>query len=58
MHVVYPYCCGLDVHKRSITACVLLSGAGGKGQRDTNLHHSVVTPSVFGHNVRSERAKR
>jgi transposase len=34
MHVVYPYCCGLDVHKRSITACVLLSGAGGKGQRE------------------------
>jgi transposase len=34
MHVVYPYCCGLDVHKRSITACVLLSEAGGKGQRE------------------------
>ena len=34
MHVVYPYCCGLDVHKRSITACVLLSETGGKGQRE------------------------
>ena len=34
MHVVYPYCCGLDVHKRSITACVLLYEPGGKGQRE------------------------
>ena len=34
MHVVYSYCCGLDVHKRSITACVLVSGAGGKGQHE------------------------
>ena len=24
MQVVYPCCCGLDVHKKSITACVLL----------------------------------
>jgi len=23
MEVVYPCCCGLDVHKKSITACVL-----------------------------------
>jgi transposase len=34
MHVVYPYCCGLDIHKRSITACVLLYKTGGKGQRE------------------------
>jgi transposase len=34
VHVVYPYCCGLDVHKRSITVCVLLSETGGKGQRE------------------------
>jgi transposase len=29
MEVVYPCCCGLDVHKASITACVL--GAEGRG---------------------------
>lgn len=23
MEVIYPCCCGLDVHKKSITACVL-----------------------------------
>jgi transposase len=34
MHVVYSHCCGLDVHKRSITACLLVSGAGGKGQHE------------------------
>ena len=34
MHVVYPYCCGLDVHKKTITACLLSAGAGGKGQHE------------------------
>jgi transposase len=34
MHVVYPYCCGLDVHKRSLPACLLSAGAGGKGQHE------------------------
>jgi transposase len=34
MHVVYSHCCGLDVHKRSITACVLVSKASGKGQHE------------------------
>ena len=34
MHVVYSHCCGLDVHKRSITACLLLSGSGGKGHHE------------------------
>jgi transposase len=24
MELLYPRCCGLDVHKKSITACVLL----------------------------------
>lgn len=30
MDVVYPRCCGLDVHKASVTACRLLPGAGGR----------------------------
>jgi transposase len=30
MEVLYPCCCGLDVHKKSITACVL--GAEPKGK--------------------------
>jgi transposase len=28
MDVIYPRCCGLDVHKRSVVACVLTSRAG------------------------------
>jgi hypothetical protein len=28
MEVLYPRCCGLDVHKSSITACVLLVQSG------------------------------
>jgi transposase len=28
MEVLYSRCCGLDVHKSSITACVLLAQAG------------------------------
>jgi transposase len=33
MHVVYTRCCGLDVHKKQITACVLIrEGAGAVRQ--------------------------
>jgi transposase len=28
MNVEYPCCCGIDVHKRSVTACVLTPGSG------------------------------
>ena len=34
MHVVYAHCCGLDVHKKTITACLLILEAGGKGQSE------------------------
>lgn len=30
MDVVYARCCGIDVHKRSVTACVLTPGPGGQ----------------------------
>jgi len=30
MEVTYPHCSGLDIHKRRVVACVLVSGAGGK----------------------------
>ena len=32
MQVVYPRCCGLDVHKVSLSACILLSGPDGKAR--------------------------
>lgn len=28
MEVLYPRCCGLDVHKSSFTACVLVAQSG------------------------------
>jgi len=34
MEVLYPCCGGLDVHKKSITACVLWAGAKGKGRKE------------------------
>jgi hypothetical protein len=29
MQVVYPRCCGLDIHKKTIVACVLLTDPDG-----------------------------
>jgi transposase len=34
MEVVYPCCCGLDVHKASITACVLSVERGGRARKE------------------------
>jgi transposase len=33
MQVVYPRCCGLDVHKKTVVACVLLTDADGAVHR-------------------------
>jgi transposase len=30
MEVMYPRCCGLDIHKRQITACRIIPGAAGQ----------------------------
>jgi hypothetical protein len=30
MHIVYKRCCGLDIHKDSITACLLLIDDDGE----------------------------
>ncbi|HET9492159.1 MAG TPA: IS110 family transposase [Methylomirabilota bacterium] len=34
MDVLYERCCGLDLHKRSVTACVLMPGAGGRATKE------------------------
>jgi transposase len=34
MRMVYPHCCGVDVHKKSITACVLIRDAAGRDQQE------------------------
>jgi transposase len=30
MNVLHPVCCGLDVHKKTVTACLLKTGASGE----------------------------
>jgi transposase len=35
MEILYPRCCGLDVHQKSVTACLLVSGPdAGQVQRE------------------------
>ena len=34
MRIVYPRCCGLDVHKRSISACLLIPNKDGGTQQE------------------------
>ena len=34
MRIMYARCCGLDVHKKSIIACVLLRDAAGTTQQE------------------------
>ena len=33
MDIVYPRCCGLDIHKKSVVACVIVSGRNGQARR-------------------------
>ncbi len=33
MQVIYERCCGLDVHKKSVTACVLITEPGHRVQK-------------------------
>jgi transposase len=35
MDVVYARCCGLDLHKRSVTACRMISRADGRSSKET-----------------------
>ncbi len=37
MQVVYPCCRGLDVHKKSITACVLWAEARGEKRKEKRV---------------------
>ena len=30
--IVHPICCGLDVHKETLVACLLVTGADGRIQ--------------------------
>jgi hypothetical protein len=30
MQVLYPHCCGVDVHKKNVVVCVLLTDLGSR----------------------------
>jgi hypothetical protein len=34
LDVIYERCCGLDVHKRTIAACLIVPAMGGASQRE------------------------
>lgn len=46
MEVLYPCCGGLDVHKKSITACVLWAGAKGQ-HRKTKRRFGTLTEELL-----------
>ena len=37
MRVVHECCCGLDVHKKSVVACLLTVGAKGTAHKEVRL---------------------
>ena len=41
MQVVYERCCGLDIHKRSVVACMIVPGLGPDKQTQTHTHKEV-----------------
>ena len=47
MEVVYPRCCGLDVHKKSVTACVIVPGPDGTPGK-THREFGTMTEDVRG----------
>jgi transposase len=47
MDVVYPRCCGLDIHKRMVVACLMLPGPGG-GRRKEVRTFGTMTDDLLG----------
>src|SRR5262245_57052215 len=43
MDVLYPRCCGLDVHKKTVVACCMLSTKGRKPVKETRTFRTMTT---------------
>ncbi len=43
MEMVYARCCGLDVHKRTVVACLLVSGAEGTPTKEVRTFGTMTT---------------
>ncbi len=46
MEVVYPRCCGLDLHKKLVVACLLTPGTGPQPQREVRSF-GTMTPDLL-----------
>jgi transposase len=47
MQVLYPCCCGLDIHKKFVVACVMTTSAEGQVQKETRTF-STLTRDLLG----------
>ena len=43
MDVIYPRCCGLDVHKKTVVACCILNTEGPKPVKETRTFRTMTT---------------
>jgi transposase len=41
MEVIYPRCCGLDIHKKTVVACVILSAPGHPPRQETRTFRTM-----------------
>jgi hypothetical protein len=41
MEVIYPRCCGLDIHKKTVVACVILSDSGHPPRQETRTFRTM-----------------
>ncbi len=46
MQVLYPCCCGLDIHKKFVVACLLTTSPDGKVQKEIRTF-STMTPDLL-----------
>lgn len=47
MEVIHPRCCGLDIGKKSVAACVSIMGSKGKAHQEVRTY-STVTKEILG----------
>lgn len=43
MNLVYERCAGLDVHKRTVVACVIIPGASGQRHKERQTFSTVTS---------------
>ena len=43
MEVVYERCCGLDVHKETVVACIVVPGAGKQPHKEIRTFNTMTT---------------